>query len=308
VEKLSELFEQARAAQAQDPPRQLTRDRHPNRDFFVADILEWALKDDCASMEHPFFSLSKTPDRKIRRYERNGNTITIKPGSDGRATIWDKDILIFCVSQLVEAINQGRPVSRTVRLKAYDLLVTTNRHTGGDHYRRLRQALSRLAGTRIETNIATNGYRFRQGFGLIDNWQIVERTADGGEMVALDVTLNEWLFNAVLGREVLTLSREYFRLDRGLERRLYELARKHCGNQPQWTIGLGALHSKSGSTASLKRFRQHIKSIAQSNQLPDYSLSYNIEADRVIFEHRKTMGLSGTGKGLSGTVLTGSSA
>jgi len=27
--KLSELFEQARTAQAQDPPRKLARDRHP---------------------------------------------------------------------------------------------------------------------------------------------------------------------------------------------------------------------------------------------------------------------------------------
>jgi plasmid replication initiation protein len=299
--KLTELFEQARAAQGQDPSHKLLPDRHPNRDFFVADILEWALKDDRASMEHPFFSLSKTPDRAERRYEHNGNMITIKPGSDGRATIWDKDILIFCVSQLVEAINQGRPVNRTVRLKAYDVLVTTNRHTGGDHYKRLRQALSRLAGTRIETNIVTNGYRIRKGFGLIDNWEIVERTPSG-EMTALDVTLNEWLFNAVLGREVLTLSRDYFQLDRGLERRLYELARKHCGNQPQWTITLGVLHIKSGSTAPLKKFRQHVKSIATSNQLPDYAVSYEMDVDRVVFQYRKTMGLSGTDLGLSGTV------
>ena len=293
MEKLSELFEQARAAQAHIPPRKLQPDRHPNRDFFVADILDWALKGDCASMEHPFFSLSKTPDRKERRYERNGNTITIKPGSDGRATIWDKDILIFCVSQLVEAINQGRPVSRTVRLKAYDVLVTTNRHTGGDHYKRLRQALSRLAGTRIETNIATNGHRIRQGFGLIDNWQIVERTPSG-EMLAIDVTLNQWLYNAILGREVLTLSRDYFRLDGGLERRLYELARKHCGNQPRWAIGLNLLYTKSGSTAELKKFRQHIKIIVVDNRLPDYRLSYDSDADRVTFEYLKTMGLSGT--------------
>jgi plasmid replication initiation protein len=291
--KLTELFEQARTAQAQSLPQTLVPERHLNRDFFVANILEWALKDDRASMEHPFFSLSKTPDRAERRYEHNGNTITIKPGSDGRATIWDKDILIFCVSQLIEAINQGRPVNRTVRLKAYDLLMTTNRHTGGDHYKRLRQALSRLAGTRIETNIATNGYRIRKSFGLIDNWEIVERTPSG-EMIALNITLNEWLFNAVLGREVLTLSRDYFRLDRGLERRLYELARKHCGNQPQWTIKLDLLHIKSGSTAPLKKFRQHIKSITTKNQLPDYAVSYETEADRVTFRYRKTMGLSGT--------------
>jgi plasmid replication initiation protein len=50
-------------------------------------------------------------------------------------------------------------------------------------------------------------------------------------MVALELALSRWLYNAVLAREVLTLNREYFRLGGGLERRLYELARKHCGQQ-----------------------------------------------------------------------------
>jgi hypothetical protein len=35
-------------------------DRRPVRDFFIADIVEWALKDNHHSMEHPFFGLSKT--------------------------------------------------------------------------------------------------------------------------------------------------------------------------------------------------------------------------------------------------------
>src|SRR5216683_1884756 len=38
--------------------------RHPTRDFFIADILDWSLKDDRHSMEHPVFSLSKKPDRR----------------------------------------------------------------------------------------------------------------------------------------------------------------------------------------------------------------------------------------------------
>ena len=215
------------------PPEtaKLLPDRHPTPDFFVADILHWAVKDDRSSMEHPIFALSKTPDRKVRNYEHNGITVTVTPPVIGRANIWDKDVLIYAVSQLVEAANQGRSLSRTVHLKAYDLLVATNRHAGGQNYERLKTSLERLAGTRIKTNIATNGRRIDQGFGLIDNWTI-ER-APSGTMTAVKITLNEWLFNAVLAREVLTLSRDYFRLDGGLERRLYELARKHCGHQPQ---------------------------------------------------------------------------
>ncbi len=86
----------------------LLPDRHPTRDFFIADILDWALKDDRHSMEHPMFSLSKKPDRRIRHYEHNGNSITIAPGAYGLATIWDKDILIYLISQIVEGLNQGR--------------------------------------------------------------------------------------------------------------------------------------------------------------------------------------------------------
>ena len=286
--RLSELFEQARAAQAQSPPQKLVADRHPNRDFFVADILHWALKDDRHSMEHPMFSLSKKPDHRVRHYEHNGVHITVKPGADGMATIWDKDILIYAISQLVEALNQGRPISRTVRLTAYDLLVITNRGTGGRAYDLLAAAFERLKGTVIQTDIRTNGLRQREGFNIIDHWKIIERNPANSRMVAIELTLSEWLYNAATGQEVLTLNRDYFRLDGGLERRLYEIARKHCGHQTKWTVSVDLLHKKSGSQASLKKFRELLKRAAASDALPDYRIRYNAETDQVYFYSKNT--------------------
>jgi plasmid replication initiation protein len=272
----------------------LLPDRHPVRDFFIADVLDWALKDDRASMEHPFFSLSKKPDTRIRRYEHNGISVTVTPSVLGLATIWDKDLLLYCVSVLTEGLNQGRQnVTRTVRLRAYDFLVTTNRHTGGRDYDLLAAALNRLKGTVINTDIATNGKRQRSGFGLIDNWTIIERL-HSGRMSAVEITLNEWLFNAIVAREVLTLSREYFRLDGGLERRLYELARKHCGNQTRWTVSVELLHKKSGSTGSLKEFRRKVKGIVQGDALPQYRLQYEAEQDRVLFYSKAAKKLAAT--------------
>jgi plasmid replication initiation protein len=263
---------------------ELLPDRHPVKDFFVADVLDWALKADRHTMEHPMFSLSKTPDRKERHYEHQGRTVTVMPSSRGIATIWDKDILLYCISVLVDGLNKGRTdISRTVRLKAYDLMVTTNRSTGGEHYKRLEAAFDRLSGTRIKTNITTNGKRVREGFGLIDNWKIIERSPGDGRMVAVEVTLNEWLYNAIVAREVLTLNRDYFRLDGGLERRIYELARKHCGAQPKWMISLELLHKKSGSVGPLKRFREFVKKIARADSLPDYRISYDSADDKVMF-------------------------
>ena len=121
----------------------------------------------------------------------------ITPSVRGRATIHDKDILIYCISQLMAALNAGAQVSRTLQLTAHDLLVATNRETSGDAYRRLREAFERLAGTRITTNIVTGETEITSGFGLIETWEIVRKTR-GGRMVSVAVTLSDWLYRAVL--------------------------------------------------------------------------------------------------------------
>ena len=187
-------------------------------------------------------------------------------------------------------MNRDRKdVSRTIRFVAYDFLKTTNRPTTGGSYKRLGDALARLAGTRLEINKETNGKRSRGGFGLIDSWEIVEK--DGSDrMVSLEVTLPDWLYRAVQGREVLTISKDYFRLRKPLDRRIYEIARKHCGRQSTWKISLGLLHLKSGSTASLREFRRAIKSLADSNELPDYRVKFVPETDMLTFFSRKPKG------------------
>jgi plasmid replication initiation protein len=160
-----------------DRANQLAPIRHPQQDLFLAQMFDAALKDDQASMEHPMFSLSKTPDLNIRVYEHNGNSITITPSANGLATIWDKDVLLFAISTLIEAQNRGIPTSRNVRLRAHDLLVCCNRGVDGATYDGLVRALERLVGTRIKTDITTGQERTRRGFGLIESGSIVERTS-----------------------------------------------------------------------------------------------------------------------------------
>lgn len=263
--------------------------RHRNGDFFVADILDAIPKGDLASMEHPLFAL-KAGDMRVRHYERGGNSVTIKPGPDGCATIHDKDVWIYCISQLVEAMNRGREdVGRVVRFTAYDFMLSTNRRTDGDSYNRMAEAMARLKGTTIETNIETAGQRERAGFGLVDSWRVIERDG-GGRMVAVEVELPRWLWRAVEARHVLTLSRDYFRLRKPLDRRIYELARKHCGAQPKWRVTVTTLHEKSGSTAPLRNFRIAVKALAESNELPDYRVSFDQEGDAVTFYARAEKG------------------
>jgi plasmid replication initiation protein len=265
----------------------LLRRKHAQRDLFVCDILDATLKDDQASMLHPFFSLSKNPDRTIKQYNaKNGDYIKFSPSAYGIATIFDKDILIFAMSQIMAKINQGEKPSQTIQFSAYDLLVSTERRTDGDSYERLKTAFERLKGTTITTCIMTGGKETTRGFGLIDYWEII-REGRYGRMEGLELKLSDWLYNAILANEVLTISPDYFRLGKPLERRIYELCRKHCGHQPKWTIYLNNLKEKTGSSSSLKKFREFIKDIIESDHIPDYQIYFdNDKKDLLIVRPR----------------------
>jgi plasmid replication initiation protein len=259
----------ARKAGLRGAGQGLLPDRHPVADFFVCDIFEAAPKDDMATMEHPVFSLATRPDLRVLDYAHNGVEIRVTPSVNGLATIHDKDILIFCISQLMAALNAGRQVGRTLVLRAHDLLVATNRETSGDGYKRLRDALERLAGTRITTNMVVGDHEVTRGFGLIEGWEILRHTRQG-RMISVSVTLSDWLMQAVLSKAVLTLSRDYFRLRKPLERRVYEIARKHCGRQPEWRVSVDTLLKKSGSASPRRVFRAMIRAMIEENHLPDY--------------------------------------
>lgn len=263
---------------------------HPNRDFFLCDLFDYALKDDGVSMEAPIFTLATKPDLSVWHWasQDGSRAITVTPSVLGRATQFDKDLLIYVVSQMTEALNRERPDanSRTVRFVVYDYLVTTNKLTGGKEYQRLQDALERLRGTSIKTNIKTGGQRVKEGFGIVDSWKIIEKSPDNDKMIAVEVSLSQWLFNAVQAHEVLTINPDYFRLRKPIERRLYELARKHCGNQARFVIGVELLQEKCGSKSALFEFRRVLRDIIKTNTLPDYTMELDGEKDQVIFCNR----------------------
>lgn len=260
--------------------------KHNQGDLFICDVADAVLKDIMPQMEHPFYSLSKKPETAIRRYEHNGTWLQIIPSVKGLATIYDKDILIYCISQLMEKMKRKEPVGPRIRITSRDLLVFTNRGTAGKDYEALCEAIDRLAGTRITTNIRTGDEEQSDSFGLIDAASIRRKHGLNGRLLWVEVKLSEWVFNAVRSQEVLTLHPDYFRLSKPLERRIYELARKHCGRQSSWTISLEILLKKSGSQSPMKRFREMVKHIAKHNHLPDYQMVYNEDSDMVVFLNR----------------------
>lgn len=258
--------------------------------MFICGIFDAAPKSDMAGMEHPVFSISKRPDHQTRRYENGGNFIEISPSAKGLATVFDRDILIFCISQLIAALNEGRTVSKTVSFKVIDYLIATGKPEGGSAYIRAEEALERLRGTSIKTNIVTGEERQWLIFGLVESAKTARRDSDG-VLQDVQVTLSDWVFNAIQAKEVLTISKDYFRLRKPLERRMYEIARKHCGKSAEWKIGLEKLRLKCGSQSPAKEFKRLVCSIiadnAEHDHFPDYVPS--LEGEMVLFRGRGTV-------------------
>ena len=260
-------------------------------DLFIATGRAAAPKDELATMEHPVYAI-EDGDQRIMTYEHNGVTLEVTPSVKGRATIHDKDIVLTCVSKVVDAVNRGEPVSRTVSIKAHDVLTFTNRSTSGRGYELLEHALERLAGTRIKTSIATGkpARRRTKGFGLIDAWETITR-GPNNRLEELRITLSEFTFDAAMALEVLSIDQDYFKLRKATEKRLYELARKHCGDQGRWKVGLELLQKKVGSRQPLFKFRAAVRNIGEEGSLPGYHLVFLHTDDSVVFYGRSAAGL-----------------
>lgn len=267
----------------------LLPDRHPQQDFFVLDIADVVPKDDIASMEHPIFSLATKPDMRHLVYQSGENVLKILPSTFGLPTIMDKDILIFCISQLMHKKNRGEKIGKRVRFSARELLIATNRPVAGLTYKRLEQAFIRLSQTTFQSNVQVGDRREMRLFNLLESGSgFVYKPDKRFRLDYCEVILSDWIMEAINTNDVVTISNDYFRLRRPLERRIYEIARKHCGSQSRWQINLTKLQEKTGSNAPLKLFRFNLRKIISDDHTPFYRIELTKD-DLVIFRPRAAM-------------------
>lgn len=256
------------------------------------------VKGDMASMDVPIYSLSRHGDTKIRRYQRGNKVLTITPSVLGAATVFDKDLLLFVASQIVEAKNQGRPISRTVQVDSNDYLIGVERGDGRKSFEGVIDTLRRLKGTILETNIETGNEIQAHGFGLIDDYKILsekKRPASGKKegavtrVLRFEITISAWLMNGLSQFQVLTLDRGYFGLGKPIDRRLYEIARWHCRDQALWKINIDLLAGKVGTNRERFKFRADVRSAIKRQPLPGYfiALDTSTSPDLVVFYTRK---------------------
>jgi plasmid replication initiation protein len=251
-------------------------------DLFVANLLDYNLKDDMATMEAPLFSLSTKPDMDTWKWisPDKKKWLEVTPSSIGRATIHDKDLLIYLTSQLMAAMNDAarcgtKMPGRRIRFTLHDFLVATGRDTAGKSYTSVESTIDRLSGTRLKTNIEMGNIDRRSSFGLIERADYIIATDAKGKkrMTSIEVSLSEWLYRALEQKNILTITPHYFTLRKPLEKRLYELARKHVGEQPEWLIKEDNLLEKTGSKANIREFRRMLTAIISDDSIPDYRMA-----------------------------------
>jgi plasmid replication initiation protein len=184
-------------------------------------------------------------------------------------------------------MNKGLDVGSMIEFHPYDLFRATNRPMDGKSYQWLKVAMKRLLGTSIETNVRTGKVEEYDEFNLVQRVGYKRDSRDGQRDSAY-IQLSEWMYRAVESKEVLTLSRDYFRIKGTLNRRLYEIGRKHCGKQRSWAIGIDKLHNKCGSRSTMKSFRYAVqKSAASDDSMPDYVMDYIKANDQIIYTNKR---------------------
>ena len=249
-------------------------------DLFVADLATTPLKDLAEHLEFPFFGLATQPHHGIRRFEdERGNHIELHPGLKGLPTIQDQDILIYCMSMAMAEVHRGRPVPERIWMTASELLRFTNRTIGGRQYAAVEQAIYRLTQLTLVTNLRGEEATYTELFGIVDRASMVRRNSPsrrhGGALLGCSVVLSTWIREALEARRVLTLHPDYFRLRTPLDRAVYQVVRKHCGGQREWTIGLPKLQAKVGSSRHLRAFRSDVRRLTTRWRDQDF-LGYRI--------------------------------
>lgn len=245
-------------------------------DLFVALVGDLPLRDDREIMSAPMVSLSKKPPSTLDWTGPRGQKVTITATAGSSiATIYDFDIIIWCISQINAGLERGRDPGPTITFRPYDLLRAINRGTSGRDYERLKSAIDRLRATRIETTIRRRDKDRFEDFNLLADASWEED--DDGRPLGMQVTLPRWIYRAIESRkDVLAISPLYFDLTGGLDRFLYRLARRHAGNgidNPDgWAFTFRDLHSRTGTPAPLNQFSRDLRKAIQRNCLPTYEM------------------------------------
>lgn len=262
-------------------------------EMFTVSTVDPPWRDNRDVMEYPFLSLQKKRTKAIH-FSKPGVSLSVHaPSEFGLASIWDWDLIIFAASHLNEAIEAGLQPKPRIRFVPHDALRQIGRHTGGKDYRELAQAIRRLRVTTVITNIRYDDdageerpFSWLSSYSIPKKYTRMSMTPEAPEgepdpAKPWEIELPPWLYNAILRRrDILAVHCDYFKLTGGLERWLYRLARKAVPDKaemPAISFRMETLYRQSGVSDAKRNFARKIRQMAESQPLPEYSIS--IERD-----------------------------
>jgi plasmid replication initiation protein len=247
----------------------------PQGELFQLDSpLTGEIRGERSLMAFPFFALSKNAWMKPLAYATPEVSIEVRPSARGVATIYDKEIVLYIASLMATKLEHGLPVAQDFVFTAHDLFSVTGSNHSARSYSRLADALERLQGTQIRTNIEAGGEGEEGFFSWLSEARLQYARSRNGEkrLKAVKVRLCDWLFRAILrDGQVLDYAATYFQLG-PIERRIYEVARSTCVDGEALEIDLPTLRLQIGFQNPLANFRMAMKQIAAEDTVPDYHL------------------------------------
>ncbi len=247
----------------------------PQRDLFALDSpLHGEIRGERSLMAFPFFALSKNAWMKPLTYDHATVSIEVRPSASGVATIYDKEIVLYIASLMAAKLEAGDRVEQDFVFTAHDLFSATGSNHSARSYGRLSEALERLQGTQIKTNIEAGGEGEEGFFSWLSEAKLHYSKTKSGErrLKAVKVRLCDWLYRAILlDRHVLDYAAAYFQLG-PIERRIYEVARSTCEEGNVLDIDLATFRLQIGYQNPLSNFKAALKQIVATDGIPDYHL------------------------------------
>jgi plasmid replication initiation protein len=246
------------------------------------DIVEFDPRDMMELMEVPFLALSKNRKKPISYQSKDGKIkVRVSRHTEYHlASIYDWDVILLVSSKIQEIINSGSDIPpRTIIIPRNEILRSLHKHNGRKEEKDLKESLSRLKSTLIETTIRNEDGKYEAGFGFLDSWGYTDRE----DLKEIRITLSEWLYDGICRKGgLLKVSQDYFNLTSGLKKFLYRTARKHVGNNNQWDFSLEKLYEKSGSEQEFKKFKYKIKKAVLENDIPDYIIEWKEDGEKIL--------------------------
>jgi len=259
-------------------------------EVFTVDVVATIAKAPTGVLEYPFFVLdNRDRGQRNRVFEYKGTFIKIE-SDRGLPNSSDMELFAFLVTlgfHRAEAVGADAWVRQPmVEFSARDYFKFTHKSVGGKSVKLLHDSVERLFGAYIETNVQAGGNIHNSQFRLLTERHYIAKQrktinptsleaaalAAHKGVVSYKIKFADWVTDAIVAKDVLSLGKNYFDIRTATGKRIYEIARKHCGRQGQWDVNMTTLYEKSGSSSTKRLFKNRVLQAIGDGTFPDYKI------------------------------------